>query len=188
MTSLAHKSGGLVVKNSGLATSCSCCEVPPCLECGTCDVNTGITVDDDTDANANGYLRLGSVTDPRPYDGGPIFPIHAGPYNIVWKTGYPAALECYFWFRTENECTQQDPFTRLTIYRYWLFSCEDGELVNRTNDAVTSARRTELGADINPTNTTWGYAIEDVFGTDPGSPYCSTPVEEMEPLEPDLVC
>jgi hypothetical protein len=145
-------------------------------------------IDNDQDGDGYGYLRQGFVTDPRPFvTGDPAFPLHAGPYSIVWKTGYPQALDCYFWFYTNNQCNS--PYSNRSVARYWLFSCEDGSLVNRTNDAVTSARHSQDSADITVTNTAFGYAIEDeISGDAAGEPYCPTDAEDMPPLEPELIC
>ena len=181
MTSLTHKGGGLIVKSGGLATSCSCCDSPPCVLCNGCDVNTGFMIDNDQDGDGRGYSRVAYVLGPSPDF------ISVPPFNIVWKTGYPAALACYFWFYTNNICT--DGVDARSRARMWLFSCESGVLVNRTNDAVTSARFAADSADVSVTSTTWGYAIEDdLLGTDPGYPYCPTPAEDMAPLEPELIC
>lgn len=189
MTNLAHKDGGLLMKSGGLATSCSCCTNGLCFICNGCDIVLDHQYSDER-TGGYGYYREAWVTDPNPSTE-PYTPppSRSGPYSISWKTGYPGLLACYFWFRNEAFCRDNSNNYKF-VNHYRLFSCENGVLVNRTNDAVNTARHYRTGADVSVTNTVGGYAIVDVYyiGSNPGSPACPTDVEDYELLEPEVLC
>ncbi len=75
--------------------------------------------------------------------------------------------------------------------------CENGVMVNRTNDAVTAALFTDGVGRITVTNTIGGPAMAlpmSLAGADPtGVPSdygvsCPTAVDQIAPLDPAIVC
>lgn len=196
MTDLAIKDGGLVMKSGGLGTSCSCCEEAcPCgpftifggAACDCCSISMDVTEYD------GGYYKFSQLE--KDHTG--FSANRRGPTDIVWQTGYPAALNCYFWWFSFISCssvTGSDEYAKFVRYQR-LFQCENGTLVNRTYEAVVSGKFYGDTATINVANTAWGYAIKQVViqGT-PEDEYddlngqCLTEVEDIEPHLPELTC
>lgn len=196
MTNLAHKSGGLLMKGSGLATSCSCCE-GPCTVCGGCNLTTYVELDETVQTFPDfgmGYYRVSRLAAAANEDGPPW----DGPFHITWNTGYPAALDCYFWWYSEVRCASTtgvypDPtLDYFGVVRYWrLYQCESGVAVNRTDEAVASASYTYApNTQHNVESTAYGNAIRELFLTSGNvlNGYCLTEVEDIEPLDPEFVC
>lgn len=193
MSILAYRSGGLVISGGALALNCACCEGNPCTICGGCDLVTFVQLDERTGNPKFGYLRQSYLEIARQPPNGP----RQGPWHITWKAGYPAALECYFWWFSLVSCrsvTGSDEYSK-SVYYYRLFQCENGVAVNRTNEAITSA---SMDYDINTQwtveNFAWGYAIKQVSTGEPPEEFddlngeCDVEVEDVAPLDPEFVC
>jgi hypothetical protein len=190
---------GSTWKVSVNCNSCPTISEEPCCACTACVV-AAERIQDDRQASAGtgqpeGHYQIGSTA-------------FGGPWDVVWKAGYPAALKCrYFWWKNLVQCNVSRPgfFDKDTLIdiNYWrLFTCEDGVLVNRTGEAVETAKlggAPGVGPDYTPAATVGGFALtggEYVFpapvftGNDPtGTDQCPLPrVGDRALLDPLAVC
>jgi hypothetical protein len=205
-----------------ISVGCDCPTIPeePCCDCSQCAISWNVTDDDRVlhttrrqggceTAEFDGIYRtsesLGSGEDP----------YVKYPYEFEWKDGWPAAAGCRpsRWVRSRVQCfnSAMGPYrfsfgtasctasnTFAAEKRYWrFFVCENGVMVNRTNDAVTAALFTDGVGRITVTNTIGGPAMAlpmSLAGADPtGVPSdygvsCPTAVDQIAPLDPAIVC
>lgn len=203
-----------------IGVGCDCPTIPeePCCDCSQCVISQGGSDDDRTNSSFvnNGALqqRYDGIYREASRDGVNV----PAPSSVEWKQGYPSAFECrpWFWWRSSTWCYnsamgpfQTSPTTGATVQfaasgvTYWrLFVCENGTLVNRTQDAVTAAVVSDCGnVRITVANTVGGQALAcpvSIAGADPtgqpggagvgGAVSCPIAVDQIAPLDPTIAC
>lgn len=207
-----------------IGVGCECPTIPttdePCCDCSQCAISWTLFDDDRVDTSYvagpclfGRYDGINRETNLRACGAG-----ICDPENVEWKAGWPAAVGCRpsGWVRSTVQCwnSAMGPFINGTCLAqtqmpaasqdYWrFFVCENGVLVNRTQDAVTAAELLIGGAQVRVTvtaTTPGGPALKYplyIAGADPtgqaggccgGAVACPTAVDQIAPLDPVIVC